>query len=158
MVVAVAQSSNIGAMPPPSSTGQRALQGPSGGARHMEQLEPELSLVMQHGTPGTSSSALQASQAEPSVSETDAEQTLYFRPVEGSMSHFTVLGPGMPSFDFMMQQYVVHSTGTCSLNLVPSGEPVTCLMSDLDHDHVSGALPVWRHGDTDFAVCRAEHM
>ena len=46
---------------------------------------------------------------------------IFFRPVEGTMSRHTILGPRMPNFDFIKQRYHVPKTEDDSWTLLPSG-------------------------------------
>lgn len=81
------------------------------------------------------------------------KEIVFFRPVDKSYSHLTLLGDAIRKFDFVAQTFSVVSVETDHVVLGPAfGEPVLVRLSHLTYDELSRNLSVWEHGDTGYHV------
>lgn len=85
--------------------------------------------------------------------------SFFFRPVEGNMTHHTILGEQPVPFDFICQPIEVvdaEFTGDGSLSSVTigltRGKPMTCVLVNIPFDTLSRSLNVWSDFDSDFLV------
>ena len=86
--------------------------------------------------------------------------TFFGKPVEGSLSHHTILGQPLSKFDFLVQPFVLveaewdEQTQTwTSVTLVQQGEPVTCCLTHIPFDTLSKRLKLWTSCQSGFRVC-----
>lgn len=84
----------------------------------------------------------------------------FFKPVEGSMGHHTVLGDQPLEFDCIAQPFRAKAANLrgsemTSVTLIDGGAPLTCSLANIDFDILSKSLRVWSDMDIDYHVITA---
>ena len=97
----------------------------------------------------------------PSRSVSDNQDSIvFFKPVDGSLAHLTILGDSIRKCDFVAQVYGVLSTEVNSatgrvahVTLGPAfGEPKLVRFSHLPYGTLSSKLCVWEFSETGYHV------
>ena len=83
----------------------------------------------------------------------------FFRPVDGNLSHHTILGAGLDRFESMLQLYRplgFSNKADKSVTLGAPGGPVAGSLKMLPYAQLSKSLTVWHSGSTDLVLTTSE--
>ena len=116
-------------------------------------------------TSGSSYLSVSLEMQFPSIKDSDAAPIVFFRPVESSLSHHTLLGTTFHrKFDFLAQVFVAipseterHSKTEQILRVAVGeahGHPITVQLSHLPYSDLSAKLRVWGLVDSCYHVCQ----